>query len=355
MIPELGLVEGFFGRPWSWDERRRAVATLAPNGYSFFLYAPKADPFLRRRWQEPHREEELEELATFSSFCRGQGVRFGIGLTPFELHLAPGEGWREAIHAKLATLAGIGIDDLAILFDDMRGDIPDLAERQAGIVEHAAGYGLASRVLCCPSYYSDDPVLDRAFGNRPEGYLESLGRLLDPAVEIMWTGEEVCSREISPAHLDRVADQIGRKPFLWDNYPVNDGPRMSQHLHLRAFTGRPASLAGHISGHAVNPALQPLLSLVPALTLAMSYREGQAYSYGAAFDRAAADLLGPDLTRRLRLDLLSFQDRGRDRIGPDRRAELIGIYERFDHPAAREVIAWLEGDYDVGDEMVQTQ
>jgi hypothetical protein len=172
-------------------------------------------------------------------------------------------------------------------------------------------------------------VLDRAFGPRPDLYLETLGRLLDPAVEIMWTGEEVCSREISPGHIERVAQQIGRKPFLWDNYPVNDGPRMSQHLHLRAFTGRPASLAGHISAHAVNPASQARLSLIPALTLAMSYAEGDRYSYGAAFDRAANALLGADLARRLRFDLLTFQDRGRDRIAPERRAELRAIYAGF--------------------------
>jgi hypothetical protein len=100
----------------------------------------------------------------------------------------------------------------------MRGDTPDLAERQAAIVQSAAEHGAASRLLCCPSYYSDDPVLDRAFGERPHNYLESLGAALS-AIEIMWTGEEVCSREISPGHLARVAEQIGRKPFLWDKLP----------------------------------------------------------------------------------------------------------------------------------------
>ena len=294
----LGLIEGFFGRPWSWDERRHVVRTLAPHGYRFFLYAPKADPHLRRRWQVPHPPEALDALAAFANFCRGEGVRFGVGLTPFELHLSPSSEWQGAITAKLDGLAEVGIDDLAILFDDMRGDLPDLAERQAAIVAHAAERGTASRLLCCPSYYSDDPVLDRAFGQRPDHYLETLGRRLDPAVEIMWTGEEVCSREYSTGHIERVAGQIGRKPFLWDNYPVNDGPRMSQHLHLRAFTGRPAALRALLSGHAVNPASQPWLSLLPAVTLAMSYAQGETYAYGQAFDQAAADLYGPALARR---------------------------------------------------------
>jgi hypothetical protein len=355
MTPELGIIEGFFGRPWNWDERRAVVEALQPSGYRFYLYAPKADAYLRRRWQEPHPGGELAQIAAFAGFCREAGVRFGIGLSPFELHAASHDEWRPLISAKLDALAGIGVDDLAILFDDMRGDVPGLAEQQAAIVSHAADHGMASRLLCCPSYYSDDPILDRAFGQRPEGYLQDLGRLLDPAIEIMWTGEEVCSREITPGHLARVAERIGRKPFLWDNYPVNDGAVMSQHLHLRGFTGRPATIGRLIGGHGVNPASQPLLSLVPALTLAESYATGDAYAYGEAFARAAAAAWGEPLARRLRADLISFQDRGRDRMTKARRDELCGIYAGFDHPAAREVIAWLEGAYEVDDALVLTQ
>src|SRR5690606_27579028 len=115
----------------------------------------------------------------------------------------------------------------------------------------------AERMIVCPTYYSDDPILDRVFGRRPEDYVSELGRLVDPRIDIFWTGEEVLSREISVAHVTRVTEQLRRKPFLWDNYPVNDGQRMSQYLHLRGSTGRPAELADHVAAHGVNPALQP--------------------------------------------------------------------------------------------------
>lgn len=353
MTPELGLIEGFFGRPWSWAARREAVAFLAPHGYSFYLYAPKADRWLRRRWQEPHPKAEMAELEALRDHCRKLKVRFGIGLSPFELHLSERD-WRAPLAAKLDLLAPLGADDLAILFDDMKGDIPELAERQAAIVDFAADRGGATRVICCPSYYSDDPILDMAFGTRPANYLEDLGRLIDPAVQIMWTGEEVCSRELSPGHLDRVAGQLRRKPFLWDNYPVNDGPRMSQHLHLRAFTGRPASIAPHIAAHGINVASQPVLTRIPALTLAESYAAGEVYEYGAAFAHAAREVLGPELAERVRKDILTLQDRGRDRLG-DRLQALKDRYAAFDHPAAREIVDWLGGAWDVTDELVQTQ
>ncbi len=354
MTPELGLIEGFFGRPWSWAARREAVAFLRGHGYGFYLYAPKADAWLRRRWQEPWPDRDFAELAAFRDACRAAGMRFGIGLTPFELHLHPGRGWQASLAEKLAELAQLQPDDLAILFDDMRGDVPALAERQAAIVHFAAERGIARRILTCPSYYSDDPILDVAFGPRPPDYLPALGRLLDPAIEVMWTGEEVCAQEYSPGHLARVADQLRRKPFLWDNYPVNDGSRMSQHLHLRGFTGRPAAIGGLIAGHGINPASQPILSRIPALTLAESYAKGDDYEYGTAFARAAREVLGDALAERISRDLLTLQDRGRDRLG-DRHAVLRDRYAAFDHPAAREILAWLDGHWSVTDELVQTQ
>jgi hypothetical protein len=354
MIPELGIIEGFFGRPWSWAERASAVRFLRPHGYGFYLYAPKADPYLRRRWQEPHPPAEMEALAEFRDICRAQHVRFGLGLSPFELHLHPGRAWQDVLAARLAQLALLKPDDLAILFDDMRGDIADLAERQAAIVHFAAERGVAQRIFSCPSYYSDDPILDVAFGQRPAFYLEQLGRLLDPAIRLFWTGPEVCAGEFTPGHLARVAGQLGRKPVLWDNYPVNDGARMSQHLHLRAFTGRPASIAPHIAGHGINPASQSLLSRIPLLTLADSYRQGEAYDYLAAFHRAAREILGDELAARVARDVLTLQDRGLDKLG-ERKAALKARYAAFDHPAAREICLWLDGYWSVSDELVQTQ
>ncbi len=354
MTPALGIIEGFFGRPWSWADRAAAVRFLRPHGYTFYHYAPKADPWLRRRWREPHPPAEMDKLAEFRDICRAHDVRFGVGLTPFELHLEGGRAWQEPLAARLALLAALKPDDLAILFDDMRGDVPDLAERQASIVHFAAERGVAQRILSCPSYYSDDPILDVAFGTRPAFYLEQLGRLLDPAIQLYWTGPEVGAREFSPGHLARVAGQMGRKPVLWDNYPVNDGARMSQHLHLRGFTGRPAAIAPQIAAHGINPASQPLLSRIPLLTLAESYRAGDSYDYLAAFQRAAREILGEDLAARVARDVLTLQDRGLDRLG-ERKAALQARYAAFAHPAAREICLWLEGYWTVGEELVQTQ
>jgi hypothetical protein len=352
--PELGLIEAFFGRPWTWEARGWVMRLLAQHGYRFHIYAPKADPYLRRRWSEPHPRAEAEALAAFAADCKAHGVRFGVGLSPFEIYRDFGPAAREALTRKLGWLDDLGIQDLAILFDDMRGDVPNLARRQVEVAHFAAERTGADRVIVCPSYYSDDPLLDRVFGQRPDRYLESLGERLDLGIEVFWTGEEVCAREFSPGHLRRVGEQLRRKPMLWDNYPVNDGPRMSQHLHLRAFTGRPAAIGRLIAAHAINPALQAFLTCIPALTLAESYREGDAYAYGAAFLRAAEAVTGAKMAARLQEDLGALEDLGRDRLGRRVRA-VRERYARFDTPAAGEVLAWLDGeDYAVAEE-VQTQ
>jgi hypothetical protein len=355
MTPPLGTIEGFFGRPYGWAERTALMRFLAPHGYGFYLYAPKADSFLRRRWREAHPAEEMAKIATFAEDCRAAGVHFGVGLSPFELHFDFTSETKTDLTHKLAAFGAAGCEWLAILFDDMRGDLSDLAKRQAEIVDFAAERTRAARLIVCPSYYTDDPVLDRVFGRRPENYLRDLGTALDPAIDIMWTGDEVCSLEFSPGGLVRVAEEMKRKPFLWDNYPVNDGPRMSRHLHLRAFTGRPAAIGPHLAGHAVNPASQATLSAIPMLTLAASYAQGPAYSYGQAFRDAALAVCGPDLAARLTADLGVLQDAGLGDISDERRTRLRERYAAFDHPAAREVMGWLDGAYAVTGEELQTQ
>lgn len=344
---DLGLIEGFYGRPWTWDERSETVAFLSRHGYGFYWYAPKADVFLRRRWRETWPAEAADAVKALAGHCAAEGVRFGAGLSPFEIYRSFDAAAKADLARKLEELDAVGVQDLAILFDDMRGDLPNLATAQIEIIHWAAERSRAKRIIFCPTYYSDDPVLDRAFGKRPAGYLEALGAGLDPAIEVFWTGEEVCSRAYGAASLARLGEALRRQPVIWDNYPVNDGPVMGQSLHLRAFTGRPAAMARLTRAHAVNPASQAVLSRIPALGLAQSYLLGEAYDYGAAFDGAALEVLGADLAAQLRANLSQFQDTGLDRLGAETKAKLRERYAAFDHPGAREVVAWLDGAWNI--------
>ena len=59
---KTGVIEGFFGKPWEWSARLSGAGFLRDCGYQFYIYAPKADPFLRRRWREPLPAETLQHL-----------------------------------------------------------------------------------------------------------------------------------------------------------------------------------------------------------------------------------------------------------------------------------------------------
>jgi len=346
MSTELGLIEGFYGRPWTWAEREDQARFLKDAGYGFYVYAPKNDEFLRKRWREDHPREEADALIKLSHLCGELGLSFGVGFSPFEVYRDFNNEVKAALKRKLAFFDAAGMTELSILFDDMRSDTPQIAETQGTIINWMAERTSAKRIVVCPSIYSDDPQLPRIFGSAPPTYLEDLAARLDPAIGLYWTGEEVCSREFSPGHLARVAERMGRKPILWDNYPVNDGPRMSPYLYIRAFTGRPAAIGAHLSGHAVNPALQPTLSRIPMLTLAESYREGDGYSYGAAFQRAVDAVCGPELAALVTRHLNVLNDTGLDRLEPDTVQRLRDRYTPFaDHPAAREILGWLDGAY----------
>lgn len=347
MAPELGIIEGFYGPLWTWEERRQLVSRLAPAGYGFYLYAPKADPSLRENWRQPLPSEHRAELADFAAYCGSAGMRFGVGLSPIGALEPFDDACQQALQDRLGDLDGLGIRDLAILFDDVRCDLPDLAGRQVELVHWAHQHSSAERLILCPSYYADDPALDRMFGPRPRQYLQQLGAALDPAIDIFWAGEEVCSRELSPGHLNDVARRLQRRPFLWDNYPVNDGPQMCRHLHLRGFTGRPASLAPAVSAHGINPALQPTLSCIAALTLAERYRQGDDFCYLEATRRAMTAVLGETLAERVWEDLPLLQDSGLDRLGADR-TRLRQRYADIDHSGAAEIVRWLDGAYGQG-------
>jgi hypothetical protein len=130
-------------------------------------------------------------------------MRFGIALTPVGSTHPFDDQARADLARRVADLDAIGVDDLAIFFDDLRGDMPDLAARQAEVVNFCAGLTKATSVYTCPTYYADDRILDVVFG----GARRLSGRSGPPArpdVQVYWTGEEVRPRH-RPAHLARVA------------------------------------------------------------------------------------------------------------------------------------------------------
>lgn len=347
-----GLIEGFYGTPWSWEARADHASFLQQNGFDFYVYAPKSDDHLRKAWREDWPAAEWRALEELRARYRERGVAFGIGLTPYGTQTHYDAAGRGALRRKLARIDELEPDLVAVLFDDVPGVVSDLAERQVAIAHDVRDASRATSLLFCPTYYSDDPVLATMLGPIPGGYLETIGRRLDPECEVFWTGPRICTREYTEAHLSDVAARLGRRPFLWDNYPVNDGPRMCRHLHLRAVVGRPPALREWTSGLAANPMNQPQLSKIPLRTLRESLATESGYEPAGAFRRAARAICGPDLADLLEEDLTALHDEGLGAMAPARRAALRARYAERDEPCAREIVAWLDGAFEPGDEVL---
>jgi hyaluronoglucosaminidase len=52
---KAGVIEGFFGKDWGWSARLSGIDFLSRHDYRLYVYAPKADAYLRRRWRDPLR------------------------------------------------------------------------------------------------------------------------------------------------------------------------------------------------------------------------------------------------------------------------------------------------------------
>ena len=69
--PIRGLIEGFYGPPWSFDERAEVMARCAGWGMTHYVYAPKDDPLHRERWRSLCRPQwPLQPLRRPIKQCR---------------------------------------------------------------------------------------------------------------------------------------------------------------------------------------------------------------------------------------------------------------------------------------------
>ena len=347
-----GVIEGFFGEPWSWDARRDYADFLSAQDFAYYIYAPKQDPILRVEWRSDWDDATWEALLALRALYRERGVAFGVGLSPWRLHADYDASGAQDLVAKVRRIGALEPDIFAVLFDDMPVGVEALATTQARISMDALSASDASVRMVCPTFYCDDPVAEQLLGATPPGYLQDLSAGLDASVQIFWTGERICSKAYPSAHLADVTERLGRKPLLWDNYPVNDGPQMAKRLHLRAFENRGPELRESTVGLAANPMNQAYLSMIPLMTLCWNLEEG-GYDPAAAFERAARAICGNALADTLLADLTLFQDGGLDAIDVAGARALREKYVAFDAPAAREICRWLAGEYTPSPEVME--
>lgn len=260
-FPVSGIIEGFYGAPWSWEVRAEVMAWCHARGMQLYLYGPKDDPLHRERWREPYDRAALEG---FSSLVEAGTLAVGFAISPglsIDYH-SPDD--RRALGAKVDQLVRLGVRTVALLFDDIPVR-PDLGPRHAAIVtwlrEHLDG---RADLILTPTEYT---------GTRSTAYLDALAEGTPVDVAIGWTGATIVCDHITVADAEaRAASLGGRPPFVWDNYPVNDA-LMADRLFMGPLRGRDPALGSVCSGYAANPMVQGRASK-PALASVAAYVTG---------------------------------------------------------------------------------
>ncbi len=281
-----GVVEGFYGPPWSHEARLDIVDFLVAHDLNAYVYAPKDDLKHRERWREPYEGHEAQQLAQIAAACRAGRVRFGFALSPGLDMTYADQGDRAAVIEKLAPLLDAGVDWVVLALDDIPAR-PGLAAEQADL----AGWLLDElrhrtadvRLTLVPTEY---------VGTRPSDYLRELDRGLPADLDVMWTGPTVCSPTITADDARGWGEVLSGRPLLlWDNYPVNDAV-MTRELHLGPYRGRTPELTDVVDGVLLNPMLQPHASKV-ALAVAAEYLcAPDTFDERAAWGRAIEEVGG---------------------------------------------------------------
>lgn len=275
-----GIVEGFFGPLWSMAHRERIFEFGAARGMNTYLYAPKDDPYHRKLWRLPYPRAEWRQLLRLIAQAKKNRIDFVYGFHP-------GEGLRfsdaklvDTLLQKARRFYDAGVRTFAVLFDDIPSRLSHAQDRRAfkNSLARAEGIWLAevearqpaswSEVdwWICPSYYSEDDLLERVFGRFEPFFLETLAEYLPARIACFWTGPKVVSRKITLDHVRAIAGRIGhRSLLLWDNYPVND-LSMSDELHIGPLLGRDPHLPQSVYGYFNNPLLQEWLGFLPLAT-----------------------------------------------------------------------------------------
>ena len=59
-----GVVEGFYGPPWSHEDRCALVEWIGDWGMNRFVYAPKDDPLHRESWRDAYPGDTIRALCS---------------------------------------------------------------------------------------------------------------------------------------------------------------------------------------------------------------------------------------------------------------------------------------------------
>ena len=218
-----GVVEGFYGTPWSHAARLSLIDFYGRHKMNYYVYGPKDDPYHSSPyWREEYPADEAAEIKELVEACKRNRVHF-----VWAVHPGKDIKWEESdiqnLKNKFEAMYKLGVRAFAIHFDDIEGagTNPYYQTELMNILneEFVAVKGDIEPLIVCPTEYT------RLWANPTErGSLVIYGNELDPSVDVFWTGDAVCS-DMTESTMEWIQSRIKRPALFWWNFPVTDYAR----------------------------------------------------------------------------------------------------------------------------------
>ncbi|MEG2594415.1 MAG: beta-N-acetylglucosaminidase, partial [Bacteroides sp.] len=284
-----GVVEGFYGTPWSHEARLRQLQFYGENKMNTYIYGPKDDPYHSApNWRLPYPEKEAKQLAELVQSAHENEVDFVWAIHPGQ-DIQWNDTDRNLLIAKFEKMYELGVRSFAVFFDDISGEGTN-PDRQAELLNYLDDHFVKVKkdvtpLIMCPTEYN------KSWSNPAKGYLTTLGQKLNKSVQIMWTGDRVVS-DISSEGIAWINERIQRPAYIWWNFPVSDYVR--DHLLMGAVYGNDTQIANQMSGFVSNPMEHPEASKIAIFGVADYAWNPLKYNPQEAWERAIRTLLPQD-------------------------------------------------------------
>lgn len=280
MTPLRGVIEGFYGNPWSFNDRVSQFDFYGANKMNIYIYGPKDDPYHHSQWYTPYPDAEAAQMADLVKHATDNKVKFIWAMHPSN-SISSDSDKQKALD-KFEQMYGLGVRAFAIFFDDISAES---VNNQVSYLNFLTDEFVNKKpdvepLVVCPTQYN------KSWSSGT--YLSTMGTGLYPDIKIMWTGNSVVDM-IQKADCDWFKGQTGRAPFIWLNYPVND---YGQHnLLMGPVKDNGKDIYDQVTAFCSNPMQYAEASKVALYSLADFCWNPGAYDADEAWERSMAYLM----------------------------------------------------------------
>lgn len=299
-FPIRGVVEGFYGKPWSHEQRLRGIKNFGDFNMNTYFLAPKDIPWQRFNWRAPFDADFLSSTQELIDAGRKNAIDIAVCVSPGLSVKYCDEADVDAVVHRYKQLFDLGARHFGLLWDDIAWELSheeDIATYVSTAEAHAdfsnrvwakiAALDPKTVLTLCPMHYSGR-------GNEP--YVQELGRELHPRVNMMWTGRSIISEYLDIADAVIFERNALRQALYWDNFPVNDGG-LQANLYIGPLRGREVGLNKYSSGLVSNPMLQFEMSQLPLFTIGQYLWNGATYDPDQSWENALVHLVENEADR----------------------------------------------------------